>query len=170
MSEHDEDSRGSLAALGHGLSAIGSALVALAIEHLLPLLFISTIGWFSVGLYASEVPDWVVRGIAAVETEVHWHDTGKITGTWTSNTTGDVGPWHISPAVLKDLKRSHLAERIHREPVLAESIARLWMLHLYKVTGDWHQVCAAWRLGLGRRHEPKARRYAERAFNYGTAY
>lgn len=121
-------------------------------------------------LKAQEVPDWVLRGIAAVETGAHWNGTGDVTGTWNSNRTGDVGPWQVSPAVLKDLKRAHLSERIHRDVVLAESIARLWLGHLYRTTGCWHQSVAAWRLGLGRRHEHRAREYAERAWNYGTAY
>lgn len=121
-------------------------------------------------LKAEEVPDWVMRGIAAVETGVHWHSTGSITGTWTSNTSGDVGPWHISKAALKDLKRSHLAERINTEAVLAESIARLWLVRLYRTTGCWHQTVAAWRGGLDGRHRDYAVEYAQRAYNYGTAY
>lgn len=140
------------------------AFIASAVIGLLLMLGIAS------QLKAQEVPDWVLRGIAAVETGVHWHDTDRIDGTWGMSSTGDVGPWHISPAALKDLKRSHLAERIHRDAVLAESIARLWLSHLYRSTGCWHQSVAAWRLGLGRRHEGTAREYAERAFNYGTAY
>lgn len=172
--EPDCDSVGSMIALAHGLFALVGAvmgsLITLAAQHVLPLLFIWTIGWFTLGLCASEVPPWVLRGIAAVETGVHWADTGKVSGTWKRSTTGDVGPWHVSPAVLKDLNRGNQAERIHRDVVLAESIARLWLLHLYRTTGCWHQSVAAWRLGLGRRHEHIAREYAERAFNYGTAY
>lgn len=122
-------------------------------------------------LAAADVPDWVLRGIASQETGVHWTDTGVLSASeWPKSSTGAVGPWHISPAALKDLKRTHLAERIHREPVLAESVARLWLLHLYKTTGCWRETCAAWRAGLRNRHRAWAREYAERAFNYGTTY
>lgn len=117
-----------------------------------------------------EVPDWVVRGIAAVETGVHWHDTGHLDGTWARSSTDDVSPWGISPDVLKDLKLSAHADRLHRDPVFAESIARKWLLHLHGVTGCWLQACAAWRAGLRGRHRAWARDYAERARNYGTTY
>ena len=101
---------------------------------------------------------------------MHWNDTGDIDGTWTRGTTGAVGPWHISLAVLSDLKLSAHADRIHRDPVYAESVTRLWLLHLHSVTGDWLQVCAAWRAGLQDRHRAWARDYAQRAFDYGTTY
>jgi len=118
-----------------------------------------------------QVPDWVLRGIAAVETGVHWRDTGDLDGaTWPKSTTGAVGPWHISLSVLSDLKLSAHAERIHRDPVFAESITRMWLLRLYAVTGDWSEVCAAWRAGLRNRHRAWARDYAQRAHDYGTTY
>lgn len=119
---------------------------------------------------AEEVPAWVLRGIAAVETGVHWRDTGDLDGTWSRSSTNDVSPWGISPAVLADLNLTAKAERIHRDPVFAESVARVWLLRLYRITGDWSQVCAAWRAGPGNRHRPWARDYAERARNYGTTY
>lgn len=117
-----------------------------------------------------DVPDWVMRGIAAVETGVHWHDTGHLDGTWARSSTNDVSPWGISPAVLEDLGLSAHAGRLHRDPVYAESIARRWLLHLHSVTGCWLQTCAAWRAGLRGRHRAWARDYAERARNYGTTY
>jgi hypothetical protein len=132
-------------------------------------LLVMALGFASVA-HGQDVPAWVIRGIAAVETGVHWSDTGDIRGTWSSNDTGDVGPWHISLAVLRDLKLSDHADRLQRDPVYAESITRLWLLRLYAATGDWFQVCAAWRAGLKGRHRAMARDYAERARNYGTTY
>lgn len=123
-----------------------------------------------VPLSSGDVPSWVLRGIAAVETGVHWHDTGHLDGTWARSSTDDVSPWGISPAVLKDLRLSAHADRLHRDPVFAESIARRWLLHLHGVTGCWLQTCAAWRAGLRGRHRAWARDYAERARNYGTTY
>ncbi|HEX3133261.1 MAG TPA: hypothetical protein VHX44_06715, partial [Planctomycetota bacterium] len=75
-----------------------------------------------------------------------------------------------SLAVLSDLGLSAHADRINRDPVYAESITRLWLTHLHSITGDWLQVCAAWRAGLQDRHRAWAREYAQRAFNYGTTY
>lgn len=119
---------------------------------------------------AADVPDWVMRGIASQETAVHWRDTGEIDGTWSKSTSGAVGPWHIGLDVLADLGLLAHASRLHRDPVYAESITRLWLTHLHDVTGDWLQVCAAWRAGLRNRHRAWARAYADRAFNYGTTY
>jgi hypothetical protein len=175
VSDHNEDPRGSMMAVALGVfalccGAMGAFLMWLFQRYCLHLAFIWSLGWFTVGLCAQDVPTWVLRGIAAVETGVHWHDMGEISGTWSKNSTGDVGPWHISPAALKDLNRTHLAERINREAVLAESVARLWLLHLYRTTGCWHETVAAWRAGLDGRHRDYARDYAVRAFNYGTAY
>lgn len=118
----------------------------------------------------AEVPAWVLRGIASQENGVHWNDTGDIDGKWSRGSTGAVGPWHISLGVLADLGLSAHADRLHADPVYAESITRLWLLRLYAATGDWREVCAAWRAGLRNRHRAWARDYAERAFNYGTTY
>lgn len=125
---------------------------------------------FGSAVQGQDVPDWVLRGIASQENAVHWNDTGDIDGRWVRGTTGAVGPWHISLAVLSDLGLSAHADRIHRDPVFAESITRRWLLHLHGRTGDWMQVCAAWRAGLRDRHRAWARAYAQRAFNYGTTY
>ena len=134
------------------------------------LVLLIVVTFFALGLSAQEVPAWVIRGIAAQETAVHWHDIGQIDGKWTKGTTGAVGPWHISLDVLADLKMQSKANRIHHDPVFAESVTRLWLQHLFSVTGCWNQTCAAWRAGLGARHKPFAKAYAARVFNYGTAY
>lgn len=118
-----------------------------------------------------DIPDWVVRGIASQETGIHWTNTGVLSAqTWSKSTSGAVTPWHISLAVLTDLKLTAKADRIHRDAVYGESVVRMWLLHLYRETGDWFEVCAAWRAGLGNRHLDWARAYAERARNYGTTY
>lgn len=118
-----------------------------------------------------DVPDWVLRGIASQETDLHWTDMGVLSAaTWPKSTNGAVGPWHISLKVLRDLKLEDQAERIHRDAIYAESVTRQWLVHLYRETGDWFEVCAAWRAGLNGRHRDYARAYAERARNYGTTY
>lgn len=176
MSEHDEDPRASMWVLIYGLFALSGGLIGAGLMWLvqriwLHLAFVWCIGWFTLGLCASDVPEWVLRGIASQETGVHWTDTGDLNArTWPRGSTGAVGPWHLSLDVLADLKLSAHADRLHRDPVYAESITRLWLLHLYSVTGCWHQTCAAWRAGLRARHRAWARAYAERAFNYGVAY
>lgn len=118
---------------------------------------------------ASDVPAWVLRGIAAVETGTDWRDMGDVRGKWSRGAIGEVGPWQLSPDVLRDLKAYDRRFRIHSCPVLAESLTRAWLLHLYARTGSWQEACAAFHAGLGRRSEGFAVAYAERVHAVGTA-
>lgn len=120
-------------------------------------------------LAGAEVPAWVVRGIAAVETGTDWRDIGDVRGTWSRGSIGEVGPWQLSPAVLRDLRAYDRRFRIHADPVLAESLTRAWLLRLYGATGTWDDAVAAYHAGLGRRSEPFATTYAERVRAVGTA-
>lgn len=125
---------------------------------------------FVAGLCAEVTPDWCIRGIAALETGVHWTDTGTIRGKWSVSSTGDVSPWGLSPAVLADLGLTGKTKRIHSDPVYAESVVRLWLSRLYETTGDWDQAVAAWRGGLAGRNRKLAKEYAVRVRNYGSFY
>lgn len=123
----------------------------------------------TVGLSAQDVPAWVVRGIAAVETGTEWTDIGNVRGTWERGAIGEVGPWQLSPAVLRDLKAYDRRERVHTCPVLAESLTRAWLLHLYARTGSWWEACAAYNAGLGNRWSASATDYANRVTAAGIA-
>lgn len=114
---------------------------------------------------AVEVPDRIIAAIAQVETGTTWHAIGDVRGKWTRGTIGEVGPWQISPAVLRDLGATHKANRAHRDPVLAESLTRAWLAHLYRSTGDWRQAVAAYHAGLAGRGRPHGREYSDRVFN-----
>jgi hypothetical protein len=129
-----------------------------------------TSGCLRLAIGDDTVPTWAIRGIAAQETGTHYVDMGDIRGPYARSSNGAVSPWHISLDVLADLGLSAKASRIHRDPVYAESVARLWLTHLYSVTGDWSQAVAAWRAGLRNRHRSDAVEYAIRARNYGTTY
>jgi hypothetical protein len=118
--------------------------------------------FFTLGLCAQDVPAWVVRGIAAVETGTEWRAIGDVRGTWSRGSIGEVGPWQLSPAVLRDLKAYERRFRIHADPVLAESLTRAWLLRLYGVTGSWSQAVAAYHAGLGKRSHGFAVEYAAR--------
>ncbi len=117
---------------------------------------------------ASEVPSWVLRGIAAVETGTEWRGMGDVRGKWSRGAIGEVGPWQLSPAVLRDLKAYDRRHRVHACPVLAESLTRAWLLHLHGVTGTWGGAVAAYHAGLGRRSESFAITYAERVRAVGV--
>lgn len=110
----------------------------------------------------ADVPDWCLRGIAQVETGTEWRGMGDVRGTWSRGDLGEVGPWQLSPAVLRDLHAYDRRFRVHADPVFAESLTRAWLLHLYGATGTWPEAIAAYHAGLGARHRPYAIDYANR--------
>lgn len=110
----------------------------------------------------ADVPAWVVRGIAQVETGTDWRGIGDVRGSFSRGSIGEVGPWQLSPAVLRDLHAYDRRRRVHADVVLAESLTRAWLLHLYGVTGSWSEAVAAYHAGLGARRQPFATTYADR--------
>lgn len=97
---------------------------------------------------AADIPDWCIRGIAAVETNTTWRDIGDLTyRDRRQGEDGEVGPWQLAPAALADMDVSHLRSRIHREPILAESMTRAWLLRCYRRTGDWFEAVAIYHTG-----------------------
>lgn len=114
------------------------------------------------------IPDWVIAGIAAVETGstyrggdlIHYRDRRD-------GTDGEVGPWQIAPAVLEDLGVANLRARIRHEPVLAESMTRAWLLRCHRRTGDWLLAVAIYHTGP-RGDRQRGLRYAERVFAAGN--
>lgn len=124
--------------------------------------------FFTLGLCAQDVPTWVVRGIAAVETGTEWRAIGDVRGSWSRGSIGEVGPWQLSPAVLRDLKAYDRRHRIHADPILAESLTRAWLLRLFAATGSWPQAVAAYHAGLGKRSHAFAIEYAERVRAVGS--
>jgi hypothetical protein len=117
---------------------------------------------------STDIPDWVLAGIAAVETRslyrngelVHYRDRRD-------GADGEVGPWQLSPAALSDLGVLNLRERIRREPVLAESMTRAWLLRCYRRTGDWLRAVAFFHTGPNGDAQ-RGRDYVERAYAAGT--
>jgi len=126
--------------------------------------------FLAAGLCAQDVPPWVLRGIAAVETGTDWRDTGDVRGTWARGSIGEVSPWQLSPDVLRDLGAYDRRARVHSCPVLAESLTRAWLVHLYARTGTWPQAIAAYHAGLRGRHRAYAREYADRVLNLAATF
>lgn len=114
------------------------------------------------------IPEWVIAGIAAVETGstyrqgdlIHYRDRRD-------GADGEVGPWQIAPAALDDLGAARLRARIRHEPVLAESLTRAWLLRCHRRTGDWLSAVAIYHTGP-RGDRQRGRRYAERVFAAGN--
>lgn len=111
---------------------------------------------------AAEIPEGILAGIAQVETGsiyrngelVHYRDKRD-------GADGEVGPWQLSPDVLKDMGVSHLRSRIRREVVLAESMTRAWLIRCYRKTGNWADAVAVYHVGPGGSAR-RGRDYAQR--------
>lgn len=126
-------------------------------------LLLATVGGCMRLANGQEVPAWVMRGIAAVETASTWRDIGDLTyRDRRVGGAGEVGPWQLSPDVLRDLRAYDRRSRVHADVVFAESLTRAWLLHLYGVTGNWPSAVAAYHGGLGNRREHFAIAYAQR--------
>lgn len=116
----------------------------------------------------AEVPCWVLRGIAQVETGTVYHGVGDVRGTWSRGAIGEASPWQLSPAVLRDLRAYDRRHRVHADVVLAESLTRAWLLRLHRATGSWDSAVAAYHAGLGRRSHAFALDYAQRVRAVGV--
>jgi hypothetical protein len=125
---------------------------------------------------AQEIPHWVLRGIAMVETNTTWRDIGDLdlSPGYGLGAAGEVGPWQLHPDVLTDLGVADQAARIHDSPVYAESLTRAWLLHLFGRCRNWRTTCAAYHVGLAGMSDKKTRarglRYADRVHGSGTLY
>lgn len=109
--------------------------------------------------------DHFLSALASVETGVTRTGIGEIHGKWSIGKDGEVSCFQISPAVLHDLGLSGQASRIHRDPVYAESVARLWLSRIMGSNGDWHLAAATWNAGPRGRKSRQATDYADRVVN-----
>lgn len=145
----------------------------MTMQHVLILNVLSLLGGFQITASTSEVtahppiPEWVISGIAAVETGSTYRDGNLIDyRDRRDGADGEVGPWQLAPSALRDLGISHLRARIRIEPVLAESMARAWLLRCYRRAGDWMPAVAIYHTGpSGDRR--RGARYAEKVFAAG---
>ncbi len=117
----------------------------------------------------TSIPDWVIAGIAAVETGSTYRG-GRLVRyrDHRDGAAGEVGPWQIAPAVLDDLGAAHLRSRVRTEPVLAESLVRAWLLRCYQRTGSWTSAVAVYHAGPGGSTRRGAS-YASRVYAAGFA-
>ena len=114
------------------------------------------------------IPDWVVAGIAAVETGSTYR-AGELVDyrDRRDGADGEVGPWQLAPSALHDLGMLHLRSRIRVEPVLAESLTRAWLIRCHRQTGDWIAAVAIYHTGP-RGDRQRGQLYAERVLAAGT--
>ena len=119
----------------------------------------------AIGLCAEDVPLWVMKGIAAVETSSDYRGPGDVRGKILRGKIGEVGPWQLSPSVLRDLDAYDQRVAIHADAALAEAFTRAWLTRLRSKTGSWHEAIAAYHAGMGKRSHPFAIMYADRVCN-----
>lgn len=112
---------------------------------------------------AAETPDRIIAALVQVESGCEWRGIGNIKGTWARGADGEVSPFQLAPAALTDMGVTNHA-RVHRDPVYAESLARLWLSRCYAKHGNWPQALAAYNAG-SRYRSRSARDYADRILN-----
>ena len=111
-----------------------------------------------------------LSAIVSVETGCVRVDIGHIRGRWSYGSGGEVSCFQIHPSVLAHLRLSEKSARIHSDPVYAESVARLWFIHLLQKHGNYHDSFAAWNGGDRGSHRRSAQDYAARAVAIATQY
>ena len=114
-----------------------------------------------------DVPDSIIYAIAMRESGYDW-SPGMLRHIVRVSSTGDVSPWQISPAVIRDLKANKA--RARTDARYAESLARRWLAHLFQVTRSWRQALAAYHAGLQARQTPRAQAYADQCLNLAALY
>lgn len=99
-------------------------------------------------LLAEQCPDWVVRGIAKVETRSVWRDVGDVTYVNRKDgADGEVGFMQLTEIALRQLKKLHLRDRCRKDVVLCESLAREYLDWLHARAGTWERAVAMYNVG-----------------------
>ena len=114
--------------------------------------------------------DSILSAIVAVETGCVRTGTGEVSGKWSIGEAGEVSPFQLHPRVLQDLGVAHKSGRIHRNPVYAESIARLWLGRLHHRFGNWPDAVAAWNGGAYGMRGRSAQDYSVRVMALAETY
>lgn len=116
---------------------------------------------------AVEVPDRIVAALVQVESGCTWHGIGDIRGRWSRGAAGEVSAFQLTEAALTDMGALGKRDRVHRDPVLAESLARLWLSRGYRLHGNWADALA-WYNRQSDYRSASARDYAQRILNLAS--
>lgn len=116
----------------------------------------------------SDVPRWLLRGIAAIETSSVIRQDGSIRYVNKARgSAGEVGVFQALPSTLRQFGFS--PSLVEQDAPEAERAARHILAHYFTITGDWEGAARAWRKGLGGRNSDTARDYARRVMAAGGA-
>jgi hypothetical protein len=133
--------------------------------------------WMLIGLIAGAlsapaqdaipIPDWVIAGIAAVETgSLYQHGELVRYRDRRDGAAGEVGPWQLSPAALSDMGARKLRDRIRRDTILAESMTRAWLMRCFAHASSWKEAVSLYHTGWSADHADGFE-YAERVYAAG---
>ncbi len=110
---------------------------------------------------AVEVPDRIVAALCQIESGCEWRGIGDIKGRWSVGADGEVSPFQLTQGAIADMGAAAHSARIHRDPVYAESLARLWLSRCYAKAGNWPAALAIYNGGRNYR-SLAARDYSKR--------
>lgn len=113
----------------------------------------------------SEVPHWVLKGIAKVETNSTIKPCGEII--WRDRRTGrhgDSGVFQMTRIAYRQIARpGDSFSRIKRDPEYAQELAERYLLYLRKRYTRWHDVIMAYNAGSP--GSPAGRRYLRKVLS-----
>ncbi len=107
--------------------------------------------------------DQITAAVCQVETGTVWRGSGSVSGRFGVGSSGEPGPWQITPEVIRQIGFSE--SRARHSVLYSERAFRTWYAHLYEVTGNHDAALAAYHRGLSGRSRKDAKAYAARGIN-----
>jgi hypothetical protein len=100
--------------------------------------------------YGTEVPDWVLVGIAYTESRSYYSDTGLVWVDHTRGRAGERGPYQCTYRAWKDVsRRGERFSDLERDTKYAEQVCIRYLLRVYN--GNWDQAIMSYNAGPGNR-------------------
>lgn len=126
-------------------------------DRLLPHLFllVAVIGLLAgfllpaIGSEPVEVPAWILRNIARVETHSHWSadPSQTVYVDRRDGQAGEIGMFQMKPIAFAQVGMSSLRNEARRDPVCAEFCAVLYLRWCHRVAGTWLGAIALYHTG-----------------------
>lgn len=102
-------------------------------------------------LFSEEVPDWVIKGMAAVESSSYWTNEGWVYVDKRVGKAGELGMFQMTRAAFNEVKRpGERFEDLKWDTKLAERTAKRYILKL-RANGkrSWRKALAIYNGGAG---------------------
>lgn len=96
-----------------------------------------------------EVPAWILKNIARVETHSHWSadPSQTVYVDRRDGAAGEVGMFQMKPIAFRQIGMSALRDEARRDPVCAEFCAVLYLRWCHRVAGTWLGAIALYHTG-----------------------